>query len=101
MQKNKKHRRRLSNSGMSLVEVVIAMAILSIVVVGVMQSLTMAMVYNKKARTKQDTTIKAESIMELFKGYNMDELYKMFADEGGGVKTCGDGADHMVKVEIF
>ena len=84
MQKNKKHRSRLSNSGMSLVEVVIAMAILSIVVVGVMQSLTMAMVYNKKARTKQDTTIKAESIMELFKGYNMDELYKMFADEGGG-----------------
>lgn len=96
-QKNKKHRRRLSNSGMSLVEVVIAMAILSIVVVGVMQSLTMAMVYNKKARTKQDTTIKAESIMELFKGYNMDELYKMFADEGGGsIKSMVGDASYSV-----
>lgn len=94
MQKNRKY--RLNNSGMSLVEVIIAMTILSVVVIAVMQSLTMAMVYNKKARAKQDTTIKAESVMELFKGYNMDELYKMFATGGGAVKDMVGDATYSV-----
>lgn len=94
MQRNRKY--RLNNSGMSLVEVIIAMTILSVVVIAVMQSLTMAMVYNKKARAKQDTTIKAESVMELFKGYNMDELYKMFAAGGGAVKDMVGDATYSV-----
>lgn len=91
IQKNRK--RRLNNGGMSLVEVIISMVILSVVVIGVLQSLTTAMIYNKKARVKQDTTIKGESIMELFKGYNMDEMYQMFAAGGGDVGTMiGSGA---------
>lgn len=87
--KNRKYHGNLNNCGMSLVEVVIAMAILSIVVVAVVQSLTMAMVYNKKARAKQDVTIKAESIMEIFKGYNVDELFTMFQGEPHDGGTAG------------
>ena len=64
---------------MSLVEVIIAITILGIVAVPVLHSLTTAMVYNSKARIRQDMTLKAESIMETFKGYDMETLQGMFA----------------------
>lgn len=76
--KQKTPSKTLDNAGMSLVEVVISMTILSVVVVAVLQSLTMSMVYNGRARKRQDTTFKAEAVMEVFKGYNVGELYEMF-----------------------
>lgn len=77
--KMKKVAEPLNNAGMSLVEVIISITILSVVVVAVLQSLTTAMVYNSKARKRQDTTLKAETVMEVFKGYNVSDLYDMFA----------------------
>jgi type II secretory pathway pseudopilin PulG len=68
------------NKGMSIVEVIIAITILSVVIVPVFQALTTAMVYNSKARVRQNLTLTAESIMETFKGYSLDNLKTMFGD---------------------
>lgn len=73
------------NRGMSLVEVIIAITILGLVAVPVLHSMTSSMVYNAKARTRQEMTLTAESIMETFKGYELDELVARF----GGTAPVG------------
>lgn len=78
--------RKLNNRGMSLVEVIIAITILGIVAVPVLHSLTTAMVYNQKARIRQEMTLTAESIMETFKGYDLDELKTRFTSGGAGIE---------------
>ncbi len=78
--------RKLNNRGMSLVEVIIAITILGIVAVPVLHSLTTAMVYNQKARIRQEMTLTAESIMETFKGYSLDELKTRFTSGGAGIE---------------
>lgn len=77
---------RRDNRGMSLVEVIIAITILGLVAVPVLHSLTTAMVYNAKARNRQEMTLTAESIMETFKGYSLEELVSRF---GGSLKADG------------
>ncbi len=72
--------------GMSLVEVIVAITILGIVAVPVLHSLTTAMVYNQKARIRQEMTLTAESIMETFKGYSLDELKTRFTSGGAGIE---------------
>lgn len=85
--------------GMSLVEVIIAITILGLVAVPVLHSLTTSMVYNKKARNRQEMTLTAESIMETFKGYDLDSLKDRFSGgtiggivgiEGVNVAVPGD-----------
>lgn len=77
---------RADNRGMSLVEVIIAITILGIVAVPVLHSLTTAMVYNAKARNRQEMTLTAESIMETFKGYSISELCARFTSGGRGIE---------------
>lgn len=74
------------NRGMSLVEVIIAITILGLVAVPVLHSLTTSMVYNQKARKRQEMTLTAESIMETFKGYDLDALEARFTAGGVGVE---------------
>lgn len=74
--------RKLNNLGMSLVEVIISITILSIVVVPTLHALTTAMVYNSKARKRQEVTLSGESIMEAFKGYDIETLRRMFTNGG-------------------
>ncbi len=78
--------KKRNNKGMSLVEVIIAITILGLVAVPVLHSLTTAMVYNQKARNRQEMTLTAESIMETFKGYGLDELKERFTSGGAGIE---------------
>lgn len=78
--------KKLNNKGMSLVEVIVAITILGLVAVPVLHSLTTAMVYNAKARNRQEMTLTAESIMETFKGYDLDELKVRFSTGGAGIE---------------
>lgn len=82
---------RKDHRGMSLVEVIVAITILGIVAVPVLHSLTTAMVYNQKARIRQEMTLTAESIMETFKGYDLDELKARFSAGGAGI----EGVDYQ------
>jgi prepilin-type N-terminal cleavage/methylation domain-containing protein len=74
-------RKKRNNKGMSLVEVIISVTILSIVIVPTLNILTSAMVYNAKAKKRQQATITAESIMETFKGYDIATLEKAFSTD--------------------
>lgn len=89
--------KKLNNKGMSLVEVIVAITILGLVAVPVLHSLTTAMVYNAKARNRQEMTLTAESIMETFKGYDLDELKVRFSTGGAGIEGIRV-ADGMIPV---
>ncbi len=84
--RNRLHR-TINNMGMSLVEVIVSITILSIVVVPTLNAMTMAMNYNLKARKRQNATTTAETIMESFKGYDLDTLVNMFSH--GGTSDSG------------
>lgn len=84
--------------GMSLVEVIVAITILGIVAVPVLHSLTTAMVYNQKARTRQEMTLTAESIMETFKGYDLPILFERFGGSGDASKK-GEGGKGGTGIE--
>ena len=82
--KQKYKRKKWNNAGMSLIEVIIAITMLSIVAIPVLRSMTSAMYYNGKARTRQSVTISAESLMETFKGYDLESLKSMFEQAKAG-----------------
>lgn len=90
--------KKLNNKGMSLVEVIIAITILGLVAVPVLHSLTTAMVYNQKARIRQEMTLTAESIMETFKGYDLEELFVKFGGSSDASKK-GDGGKGGTGIE--
>jgi len=68
-------KKNTDNSGFSIVELIIAVAILAAVVIPVLRSFTMAAVTNSKAQKVQDVTSVAERIMEEVKGCSIKELY--------------------------
>ena len=83
---------KLNNAGMSLVEVIISITILSIVVIPTLHALTTAMVYNAKSRKRQEVTLTGESLMEAFKGYDMATLQDMFSNNG----AASDGSGRVI-----
>lgn len=82
---NKFHK---DNKGVSLVEVVVAMAILAVVAAPTMKILVSSAKYNAKARERQKLTTSAESIMESFKAYTVDELMEQFNGVDGKTFTA-------------
>lgn len=81
--------RRLNNGGMSLVEVVVAMTIFTVVTVPVLHALTTSAYYNQKARKRQNVTALAESVMENFKGYSLDSLENEVFTGVAGARMLG------------
>lgn len=88
----KKTKAKLNNLGMSLVEVIISITILSIVVVPTLYAMTTAMAYNGKARRRQEVTLTAESMLEAFKGYDLATLQDMFTHNG----QTSDGSNRVI-----
>lgn len=87
---------------MSLVEVIIAIAILSIVIIPVMRSFVYSARFNARARTLQETTVAGQTIMENFKADAVANICQQFAADtfqtGGSVGVCRelahvDGSD--------
>lgn len=96
--RNKFHK---DNRGVSLVEVIVAMAILAVVVAPTLKILVSSTRYNAKARERQKLTTSAESIMESFKAYTVDELMEQFNGIDGKTFTACqlDAAATMSGVE--
>lgn len=82
MKKRKLKLKKLNNRGMSLVEVLVAMVILSVTGVAFLQSFSYAVRYNTLAKEKQQALTYAQSMMETSKAYSISELddgkYKVF-----------------------
>lgn len=84
MKKNKIQKlNKLNNKGVTLVEIIVAMAILAVVVVPFVHSFVTAARTNSKARDTLYATTIAEDIMELFEDVNVEK-------ESANIKTIID-----------
>lgn len=72
------NRKKMNNKGMTLIEVMVAVIILSLVGGVLLRSFSMSAVLNRDAKEKQQAMVLAQSIMESFKAYDTDELEKQF-----------------------
>lgn len=77
--KRKQTSRKLNNRGMTLVEVLVAMLMLSIVSLVFLRAFSQTTFYNKNAREKQYALTVAQSMMEGTKAYGMDALDEQFS----------------------
>lgn len=71
---------KLNNAGMSLVEIVVAMFILSAVTVTILSILVYSIRLNSRSRTRQQSTAAAQTVMENFKAYSVEEICEQFAN---------------------
>ena len=79
MSRNKMKQKVLKNNkGMTLVEILVAMMILTVVSLVLLRAFVSATKYNKIAKEKQREITLAQSIMESFKAYDMEEIVKQF-----------------------
>lgn len=74
---------KLNNVGMTLVEVIVAIAILSIVILPVLHSFVTSAIYNARSRSRQQTTAAAQTVLENFKAYSVKEICEQFAHVDG------------------
>lgn len=74
---------KLNNAGLSLVEIVVAMFILSAVTVTVLSLLVYSIRLNSRSRTRQQSTAAAQTVMENFKAYSVREICEQFAGVSG------------------
>lgn len=77
----KKNSNRIGNQGLSIVEVVVAIAILAIVTVPLLQTFLSAIRYNAEARENQRVLNIAQSVMEGIKAHDAKELSLQFAHD--------------------
>lgn len=89
------------NKGFSIVELIVAVAILAAVFTPVLRSFTTAGITNAKAQTIQNGTSAAEKIMEEIKGSSIGEIYKEATDAPSPRKddilflSGGDASDFL------
>lgn len=77
--KRERASQELNNKGMTLVEVLVAMIMLSVVSLVFLRSFSQTMFYNRSAREKQYALTVAQSMMEGMKAYSMDALDGQFS----------------------
>lgn len=83
------HRRKVNSKGMTLIEVVVAMAILAIVITPALKMFANASGTNLRSRKATRAFTVGESVMECAKAYNVQQLCNQFA--GGGFKGINYG----------
>ena len=92
---------KLNNKGFSLVELIIAVAILAIAVIPLMRAFSLAARTNGKAAAMQNATSIAEDVMEEIKGMSIEQLeLKYSATTGAGNSPAFFAKDGMTSAEI-
>lgn len=85
-------RKKLNHRGMTLVEVIVAVAILSVVVAPTLRIFASTGGTNLQSRKRQRATSVAEATMETFKAYNVEQLCRQFLSNSfKGVVASADG----------
>ncbi len=82
--------RKLNDQGLSLIELLIAIAILSIVVVVFYEGFILSAKVNSKAKVQHQATSLAQDIMEAFKSQDMDDLMMQFEYPAGSYVVGAD-----------
>ena len=79
----RRRNKKSNNVGMTLVEVIVAIAILSIVILPVLHTFVSSTIYNARARSRQQTTAAAQTVLENFKAYSVKEICDQFTHVDG------------------
>lgn len=87
------------NGGFSLVEVLVAMAILALLALPIMDSFSNAAKLNAKARREENANIVAANVAEQFKSMTIEELMKECDENGLGTYRRYDKYENAVKDE--
>jgi len=80
MKKCKKNRLKLNNAGMTLIELLVAIAIMAVALVPLLFSFVNVAKYNARAREIQQTTTLAHTVMENCKAYSLEEIKDQMTD---------------------
>lgn len=90
-------RKKINNMGMSLVEIIVAMAVLMIVTVPILYTFVYSANFNARARQRQQTTAAAQTVMENLKAYSVEDICKSFNDKTFPVSGAGStGFDELI-----
>lgn len=73
----------MNNAGMTLMEVVVAIFILSVAILPVLHTFISSAMYNARSRTRQQTTAAAQTVLENFKAYSVKEICDQFTHVDG------------------
>ncbi len=73
--------KKLNNKGMTLIELMVAIAILSVAIVPLMYAFVSTARYNAKGRELQQTTVLAQTVIENCKAYDVGEIYDKMNDK--------------------
>lgn len=77
--------KQLNNDGFSLIELLVAIVVLSIIVVPLLHSFVTAAKTNSKARSSMHATAIAENVMEEFEAYSIEEMADTYQSMGFSV----------------
>lgn len=80
MKKRSDYQHKLNNKGMTLVEVLVAIIILSVIGISFLRSFSYASQYNMKAKEKHQALVLAQSLMEGIKAYDMSVVDTQFSN---------------------
>lgn len=75
-------RLKKDNKGMSLIEILVTLAIISIIAAPLLNSFLNAMKTNSRARLIQNGTSAAQDVAEMFKAFEVEEMVKRYEEEG-------------------
>ena len=84
-------RKQLNNDGFSLVELLIAIVILSIIVVPLLHSFVSSARTSAKARNTMHATAVAEDVMEDFEAYSIEEMAEKYRNAGFTAEEDANG----------
>ena len=84
----------IDNKGMSLVEMIVAIAILSVAVAPILYAFVYTTNFNAKAKKRQRATNAAMSVMETFKSYEMTKAHEIFTTTGMQFLDYNTGAEY-------
>ena len=68
----------MNNKGMTLVELLVAMSVFTVVSLALLQAFVSSVNYNKAAKDKQRAINLAQSIMESYKAYKLEDVCRQF-----------------------
>lgn len=83
MKKCEKRRLKLNNAGMTLIELLIAIAIMAVALVPLLYAFVNSAKYNARARELQQTTTLGHTIMENCKAYSLEEIDAQMKTDNG------------------
>lgn len=100
------YKEKLNNKGFSLIEVLIAVAILAIVSLPILKAFSTSAMVNRNARRQENANTAAIAITEQFKSMTVDRLIEKYGDTtkyglGEKVKAEGETGDGSYKEKAY